>query len=84
MTATTIVDAGFNLDRQLLARRAAGLAATIEQVDCVLCEDNASVMVYAYLLDCGDVITTVFDKTARFDRHACSERLLGHDRETVH
>jgi hypothetical protein len=81
---TTTIDARFSLDRQLLARQAAGLSATLEQIDCVLCDDGATIMVYAYLAGCGDVITTVFDKPARFDRHAYAERLLGHDRETVH
>jgi hypothetical protein len=80
----TVTDARFSLDRQLLARRAAGLSATIEQIDCVLCEDNASVMAYVYIADSADVLTLVFDRPARFDRHACAERLLGYGQETVH
>jgi hypothetical protein len=81
---TTIIDARFSLDRQLLARQVSGQSAVVEQIDCVLCEDGVSVMAYVYITDSADVLTVVFDKPARFDRHACAERLLGHDRETVH
>jgi hypothetical protein len=80
----TIVDARFSLDRQLLARQASGRSAAVEQIDCVLCEDDVSVMAYVYIADSADVLTVVFDKPARFDRYACAEWLLGHDRETVH
>jgi hypothetical protein len=81
---TTLLDAKFNLDRQLLARQAAGLSAAVEQVDCVLCEDNASVMAYIYLAGSADVLTVVFDAPSQFDRYACADQLLGPDQETVH
>jgi hypothetical protein len=46
---SSIQDARFKLDRQLLDRQATGLPAHVEQIDCVLCEDDATVMAYVYL-----------------------------------
>ena len=80
---TSILDARFALDRQLLDRQAAGLPAVVEQVDCVLCEDDETVMVYVYLANTPDVITVLFDRPAVFDRHACAEQLLACPGATV-
>ena len=55
----TIHHARFDLDRQLLERRAAGETYLVAHIECGIAEDAQSVVVYATLTD-GTILTTGF------------------------
>ena len=70
----TLTEAGFALARILIEHGYDPRA--IDQVDAVLCEDNATVMVYAYLRGSDQPFPVSFDLAGEFDRQRVEAALL--------
>jgi hypothetical protein len=80
----TLDEARFELERRLLQRRAEGLSAAIEQIDCH-CDDGVDVLAYVYLRGEEWPLTVLFAKPpGAFDHRACSQALLRKSAATVH
>ena len=70
----TLTEAGFVLARLIVEH--GHDPDTLDQVDCVLCENGTSVMAYCYLRGSDEPYPVCFDLTGPFDRERCEAALL--------
>ena len=79
----TLTEAAFELERLRVERHAAGKSFTVEQVDCVLCEDNETAFAYCFFECDPEPLLLSFQAPRPFDARRCAEHLVQQS-ATVH